>query len=189
VTLTRLELSRRHLVPPRMAAFERRAAGHPRYESIARIHSAAERMLRGEPAAEVADEIEAALEAGPPADPYAFGVAIDTLVKTERHDAASRWLDLGIEAARAFGLGLRLASLYTQRAIVELGRGAVGKAEVDIETALRLAGERHFLLPRIVGVAIEVALERGHVGHVLLLGDLDHEAAQVARELLGAVGS
>jgi DNA-binding CsgD family transcriptional regulator len=34
---------------------------------------------------------------------------------------------------------------------------------VDIQTALHLAGERHFLLPRIVGVAMAVALERGEV--------------------------
>ncbi|HWH93594.1 MAG TPA: helix-turn-helix transcriptional regulator [Baekduia sp.] len=37
----------------------------------------------------------------------------------------------------------------------------MGEAELDIQTALRLAGERHFMLPRIVGVAIDVALERG----------------------------
>lgn len=163
LTLTRLELSLRSLVEDRLAGFERRAAGHPRFEPVARIHAASERMLRGKPAVEVADEIEAALASGPPADPYAFGMAIDLLVKTERHDAAARWLDLAIEAARAYGLGLRLAGLHTQRAVLELGRGAVGEAELDIQTALRLAGERHFMLPRIVGVAIDVALERGEV--------------------------
>ena len=163
LTLTRLELSLRHLVEDRLARFERRAAGHPRYEPIARIHAASERMLRGEPAVEVADEIEAALAAGPPADPYAFGMAIEMLVRTERDDAAGRWLDLAIDAARAYGLGLRLASLHAQRALLELGRGAVGEAEVDIQTALRLAGERHFMLPRIVGLAIHVALERGEI--------------------------
>jgi DNA-binding CsgD family transcriptional regulator len=163
LTLTRLELSLRHLVDDRLARFEQRAAGHPRFEPVAGIHAASERMLRGEPAVEVADASEAALAAGPPADPYAFGMAIDLLVKTERDDAASRWVDLAIEAARAYGLGLRLASLHTQRALLELGQGAVGEAEVDIQTALRLAGERHFMLPRIVGVAIQVALERGEL--------------------------
>jgi DNA-binding CsgD family transcriptional regulator len=161
LTLTRLELSLRHLVGDRLAEFERNAAGHPPYERVARIHAASERMLRGEPAAEVADDIEEALVASPPADPYAFGTAIDLLVKTERLDAAGRWLELAIEVARAHGLGPQLAGLHTQRALVELGRGAVGEAELDIQTALRLAGERHFMLPRIVGVAIDVALERG----------------------------
>lgn len=163
LTLVRLELSLRRLVEERLARFERRAAGHPRYEAIARIHAASERMLRGEPAVEVADEIEVALAAGPPADPYTFGMAIDMLVRTERDDAAGRWLDLAIDAARAYGLGLRLAGLHTQRALLELGRGAVGEAEVDLQTALRLAGERHFMLPRIVALAIHVALERGEI--------------------------
>ena len=97
LTLTRLELSLRHLVADRLAGFDRRAAGHPRYEPIARIHAASERMLQGVSAMEVADEIEEALAGGPPADPYALGMAIDLLVKTERHDAAIRWLDLTIE--------------------------------------------------------------------------------------------
>jgi tetratricopeptide (TPR) repeat protein len=122
LTLTRLEMSLRHLVEDRLAAFERQASGHPRYERVARIHLASERMLRGKPAAEVADEIEEVLAAGPPADPYAFGMAIDLLVKTERHDAAARWLDLAIEAARAHGLARQLASLHTQRAVAHLGR-------------------------------------------------------------------
>ena len=163
LTLTRVELSLRHLAEDRLARFERRAAGHPHYEAIARIQAAAERVLRGEPAVEAADEIELALAAGPPADPYTFGTAIEMLVRTERDDAAGRWLDLAIDAARTYGLGLRLAGLHSQRALLELGRGAVGEADVDIQTALRLAGERHFMLPRIVALAIHVALERGEI--------------------------
>ncbi len=163
LTLTRVELSLRHLAEDRLARFERRAAGHPRYEAIAHIQAASERVLRGEPAVEAADEIEAALAAGPPADPYTFGTAIEMLVRTERDDAAGRWLDLAIDAARTYGLGLRLAGLHTQRALLELARGAVGEADVDIQTALRLAGERHFMLPRIVALAIHVALERTEI--------------------------
>ena len=118
-------------------------------------------MLGGKPAAEAADEVEAALAAGPPADPYSFGTAIELLVRTERDDAAGRWLALAIDAARAYGLVLRLAGLHAQRALMALGQGAVGEAEVDVQTALRLAGERHFMIPRIVGLGIQVALERG----------------------------
>ena len=161
LTLTRLELSLRHLVDDRLTGFEQRAAGHPRYDPVAHIHAASEHLLRGEPAAEAADEVEAALAAGPPADPYAFGTAIEVLVRTERDDAAGRWLELAIDAARAYGLGLRLAGLHAQRALIKLGQGAVGDAEVDVQTALRLAGERHFMIPRIVGLGIRVALERG----------------------------
>lgn len=163
LTLTRLELSLRHLVGDRLRGFERRATGHPRFQPVARINAASEQMLGGKPAAEVADAVEAALANGPPADPYSFGMAIDLLVKTERDDAAGRWVALAIEGARAYGLVLRLAGLHTQRALLALGRGAVGEAEVDIQTALRLAGQRHFMLPRIVGVAIQVALERGEL--------------------------
>jgi DNA-binding CsgD family transcriptional regulator len=163
LTLTRLELSLRSLFDDRMSAFEQRAVGHPRYEPVARIFRASEEIIRGAPAVDVASAVEAALAAGPPTDPYPVGLAIDLLVRTERDDAAARWLDLTIEVARSRGLGPQLAGLYTQRAIVELGRGAVGEAQVDIQTALELAGQRHFLLPRIVAVWIEVALERGEI--------------------------
>jgi tetratricopeptide (TPR) repeat protein len=78
--LTRLELSLRHLAHDRLTSFERSAAGHPRFEPVARIHRANERMARGESAAEVADAVEDALADGPPADLMAFGLAIDTLV-------------------------------------------------------------------------------------------------------------
>jgi hypothetical protein len=184
VTLTRLELSLRHLVADRLAAFERHAAGHPRYEPVARIHAAFERMLHGEPAVEVANEVEDVLGAGPPADPYVFGMAVDLLVKTERHAAAIRWLDLTIEAARAAGLAPQLASLHTQRALVDLDRGAVGESEVDIQTALQLAGERHFMSPRIVGVAMEVALQRGEVETAAELAERDRDALARERALV-----
>ena len=171
LTVARIELTLRDQVDDRLARFERRAAGNPRYEPIAGVHAASERMIFGGTAADAAEAVEAALDAGPPADPYAFGMAVETLVRTERYDAADRWLELGIGAARAYGLGLRLAGLHTQRALVELGRGAVGAAEVEIQTALRLAGRRHFMLPRIVGVAIVVALERGEVTKGMELAD------------------
>jgi hypothetical protein len=92
LTVARLELSLRHQVEDRLARIERRAAGHPRYEAIAAIHTAGERMLRGAPAHEVAGTVEAALSRTPPSDPYAFGMAVEVLVKTERDDAADRWL-------------------------------------------------------------------------------------------------
>jgi DNA-binding CsgD family transcriptional regulator len=180
LTVAQLELSLRHQVEDRLARFERRAADHPRYEAIAAIHAAGERMLRGAPAHEVARTVEAALSRTPPSDPYAFGMAVEVLVRTERDDAADRWLALAIEGARAYGLGLRLAALHTQRAIVELGRGAVGAAEVEIQTALRLAGERHFMLPRIVAVAIAVAVERAELEAASELADRYGES--LARE-------
>ena len=164
LTLTRVELSLRHLADDRLARFERRAAGHPHYEAVARIHAASERVLRGEPAAEVADEIEAALAAGPPADPYTFGTAIEMLVRTERDDAAGRWLDLAIEAARAYGLGLRLAGLHVPARAPRAGPGSRGRgrgerpdgAPARRRPALHAPEDRRRW-------PIHVALERGEI--------------------------
>jgi DNA-binding CsgD family transcriptional regulator len=163
LTLVRVELPLRGEVNERLARFERRAAGSPRFEPIARIHAACEGMMQGEQADRVADAIEDALAAGPPSNPFAFGMAVDALVATERHDAAARWLDLALEASRAQGLGARLAGLHAQRAVLGLAAGAVGQAELDVETALNLGEAPRFVLPRIAGAAIEVFIERGRL--------------------------
>jgi DNA-binding CsgD family transcriptional regulator len=180
VTLCRLHLTLRHLVDERLAALQQRAAGNERFEPIARILVACERTTHGAPAADVADEIEGAVAERPPADAFVLGMAVDTLITTERYEAASRWLDVGIQVARAHGLGAQLASLHTHRAMVALGRGRVGDAELDIQTALDLAGDRHFMLPRIVGVAIQVALERNELVRAAELAQRHGE--ELARE-------
>ncbi len=163
LTLARVELQFRGEVDERLSRFERRAAGSARFEPIARLHAACEGMMRGEHADTVADAIEEALAAGPPSNPFAFGMAIDALVTTERHDAAARWLDLALEVSRAQGLGARLAGLHAQRALLGLAAGAVGQAELDVETALNLPEAPPFVLPRIAGVAIQVFIERGRL--------------------------
>ena len=56
--LVQLHASLRHLVPERLAEFQRLAAGNSHFERMARIHAACEQMVRGGPAAEVADEVE-----------------------------------------------------------------------------------------------------------------------------------
>ncbi|HEX8854064.1 MAG TPA: AAA family ATPase, partial [Thermoleophilaceae bacterium] len=101
LALAQLELTLRPLAPERLAEFGRRAAGDSRFEPVARIHAAVERMVHGEAAAAVADEIEACLAGGAPADAYALAMAIDALVVTDRYETAARWLDLALEAARA----------------------------------------------------------------------------------------
>ncbi|HEX2414894.1 MAG TPA: AAA family ATPase [Thermoleophilaceae bacterium] len=163
LTLTRVELALRGEVGERLWRFEQRAAGNARFQPVAQIHSACERMAQIAPADSVADAIEDALAAGPPANPFAFGMAIDALVTTERHTAAARWLDLALEVSRAQGLGPRIAGLHAQRALLGLATGAVGEAELDAETALDLAEAPRFVLPRIAGVAIRVFLERGRL--------------------------
>ena len=163
LTIARVELPFRGEVDERLSRFERRAAGSARFEPIARLHAACEGMMRGEQADVVADAIEETLAAGPPSNPFAFGMAIDALVATERHDAAAGWLDLALEASRAQGLGARLAGLHAQRALLGLAAGAVGQAELDVETALNLPEAPRFVLPRIAGVAIQVFIERGRL--------------------------
>jgi tetratricopeptide (TPR) repeat protein len=163
VTVTRLELSLRHLVPERLDEFVRRAAGSSRFEPIASVHAAGERMARGAPAAEVAEAITGALRTGPPQDPYAFSIAVDTLIRIERYEVAAPLIDMALEMARAQGLGSQLAAMHTERAKLALGRGALADAHLDIQLALELVPDRHPLLPAIVAVAMEVALERGEL--------------------------
>jgi DNA-binding CsgD family transcriptional regulator len=161
LVLTRLALPLRPQVPERLGEFCRHAAGHRGFEAVGRVHAAAERLIGGEPAAAVADVVEAALgELTPGQDPWAIGIAIEALIATDRHSVAARWLELALQSGRALGLSPRLASAHVQRALLAFARGAIGEAELDAATALELAGSRHFALPRIVAVAIQAAVER-----------------------------
>jgi DNA-binding CsgD family transcriptional regulator len=163
VTLTRLELSLRHLAAERLEALNRRAAGSARFEPIARIQTANERLARGAPADEVAEAISTALRGGPPQDPYVFSMTVDALIRTERYDAAAPLINIGLEAARALGLRPQLAMMQTQRAILALWRGAVTDAHVDIQLALEVAPDWDFVLRQGVAVAMQVAVERGEL--------------------------
>jgi DNA-binding CsgD family transcriptional regulator len=181
VTLTRLELSLRHLVPERLDAFGRRAAGSSRFEPIARIHAATERFARGASAAATAEEITSAIRGGPPADPYAFGIAVDALTRAERYEAAAPLVDMALRAARANGLRGQLAGLHTQRAVLALGRGAVADAHLDIQLALDLVPDWHLILRQVVAVAMEVALERGELEAARKLAGRDPERLERER--------
>lgn len=182
VNLVRMELSLRHVSEQWLARFRSDASGHPMYEPIARIHTCAEELIRGEPAAPRADEIETMLSSVPPTDPFAFGVALECLVVTERYATASRWLDLALQSARTIGFGTRIANLHTQRACVALARGALGEAHLDASTALELAGTDHFYAPRVIAVAAQVELERGELEAARAL--IERGGSGVARERL-----
>ncbi|HEY1277915.1 MAG TPA: AAA family ATPase [Thermoleophilaceae bacterium] len=160
LTLTRLSLSLRSLVPGRLESFVRRAVGDPRFEPIARVQEAAERIALGEPA-DVGGEIATAVQGGPPRDPYAIGMAIDTLIRTERYDAAAPLIDIAFDVARRYGLRPQLASMHTEGALLALGLGRLADAEVETQLALELAPDWDFTLRRTIAVAMEVALERG----------------------------
>ena len=163
VVLTRLELSLRELSAERLDEFLRRAGDHARFEPIARLHAVGERQAAGAPASEVADEVVGILRTGPPADPFAFHAAIDLLIRTERYDAAAPFIDAALETTRALGLPAQMAALHTERALMEVGRGALADADVDVQIALELIPDGYFLLPHVFAVAMVVALERGEL--------------------------
>jgi DNA-binding CsgD family transcriptional regulator len=182
VNLVRMELSLRHLVPDWLTRFSRDAAGNSRFEPLARIHAASEALVRGEAAGPLADAIETLLPLVPPSDPFAFGVGLDSLIVSERYGTASRWLEVALDAARTIGFGTRIANLHTQRAAVALGRGAVGEAQLDSQTALELAGTEHFYAPRVVALALQASIERGELEAALELVECDRE--RLGRERL-----
>ena len=164
VTLTRLEFSLRRLAPERLGEFLRQSAGNDRLEPIARVHALGERLAGGAPADEIADDVLGILRTRPPADPFAFYMAIDMLIRTERHDAVAPFIDAALETTRALGLRAQVAALHTERAQVGIGRGALADADLDVQLALELVPDGHLLLPEVVAVAMEVALERGDLG-------------------------
>ena len=56
-----------------------------------------------------------------------------------------------------------MAALHTERALMEVGRGALADADVDVQIALELVPDGDFLLPHVFAVAMLVALERGEL--------------------------
>jgi DNA-binding CsgD family transcriptional regulator len=111
----------------------------------------------------VADEVIAIMRAGPPADPFVFHAALDLLIRTERYDAAAPYIEAALETTRILGLPAQVAVLHTERALLGLGRGALADADLDVQIALELIPDRHFLLPHVFAVAMVVALERGEL--------------------------
>ncbi len=181
VVLTRLELSLRELSAERLDEFLRRAGDHARFEPIARLHAVGERQAAGAPASEVADEVVGILRTGPPADPFAFHAAIDLLIRTERYDAAAPFIDAALETTRALGLPAQMAALHTERALMEVGRGALADADVDVQIALELIPDGYFLLPHVFAVAMVVALERGELERAQELAARDPERLERER--------
>ena len=182
VVLTRLELTLRELSAERLDEFLRRAGDNAHFEPIARLHAVGERQAAGAPAAVVADEVIGILRAGPPADPFVFHAAIDLLIRTERYDAAAPFIDAALETTRALGLPAQVAALHTERALLGVGRGALPDADLDVQLALELIPEGHFLLPHVFAVAMLVALERGDLERAQELAG--RQPARLERERL-----
>ena len=155
---------------PRVSAHLRRfrdqARGHPGFEAVARIHTALEQLLRGEPAQAAADEVEAALAAGLPPSarnerrfPGCAHAAARGALRARRFDCSTSEL----EGARREGHAARQGLIHGQRAAIALARGSLHDAQVEAETGLRLVEEQHFAFVQLLAVAIVVHIERGEL--------------------------
>ncbi len=143
--------------------FRELAQGRPGFETVARIVSAHEQLLRGEPAAAATDEVQTGLMAGLPASAQTnVGlVALYALILGERYQLAARLLDAALERARREGHATRQAILHALRAAIALGQGSLHDAQVEAETGLLLAQDSHFITLLLVAQAVTVHIERG----------------------------
>jgi DNA-binding CsgD family transcriptional regulator len=143
--------------------FRDEARGHAGYEAVARIHAAQEQLNQGGPAAAAVAEVQAAFAAGlPPSSANTAGLlALQTLRLGEQYDLALRMLDVALERARGEGHATRQAIIHGQRAAIALAQGSLNDAQVEAETGLLLAGERHFVVLGLLAVAMIVQIERG----------------------------
>jgi DNA-binding CsgD family transcriptional regulator len=148
-----------------LAEFAERARGYPGYEAVARIVTARERMVRGEPTAPAVDEVKAALSAGlpPSAENTAGLVALGALVLGERYELVDRLLDAALERAVREGHATSQAIIHAQRATSALAQGWLLDAQVEAETGRLLVDASHFIAPQLVAVAMTVHIERGEL--------------------------
>jgi DNA-binding CsgD family transcriptional regulator len=146
--------------------FAEQAAGRPGFEAVASIYAAPYRLLEGGSAAVAVEQVEAALAVGLPEHvaPGALLMALRTLQLGERYDLVLRMLDVALAGARAEGHAARQSVIHGQRAAIELAQGSLHDAQIDAETGLLLADERHFVMPQLLAVAISVHVERGELG-------------------------
>ena len=146
--------------------FQEQARGHARFEAAARIHVAYEQLVRGVSSASVAvEEIQEALTIGlpPGAEMTAGFLAVSTLWLGEHYEAALQLLDFALERARGEGHAARQGIIHGQRALIAIDQGSLRDAQVEAETGLLLVDERHFVVFRLLAVAVTVHLERGEL--------------------------
>jgi DNA-binding CsgD family transcriptional regulator len=155
-------------VDAQLQRFGDQAQGYPGFEAVARIHSAYEQLLRGEPAAAAMDEVEQALAAGLPhsaysALPNAALLALLALRLGERYELAVQLLDAALERAQQEGHATRQGILHAHRAAIALAQGSLHDAQAEADTGLLLVERSHFVALMLVAVAITVYVERGEL--------------------------
>ena len=139
------------------------ARGHPGFAAVARIHSAYERLLRGESATAATEEVEQALATGLPrsAQSNAALLALVVLRLGERYELAVQLLDAALKRAREEGHATRQGILHAERAAIALAQGSLPDAQAEADTGLLLVDQSHFIALLLVAVAISVHVERG----------------------------
>jgi DNA-binding CsgD family transcriptional regulator len=146
----------------RLRDFRDLARGRPGFEAVARIVSAQEQLLHGEPAAAAADGAWAALPDLPSSTHTTVGFsALFTLVLGERHDLAGLVMDAAMERARREGHATRQGIIHAMRAVSTLMQGSLDDAQVEAETGLLLVEDQHFIAQLLVAAAMTVHIERG----------------------------
>ena len=146
--------------------FRERARGHEPFEAVARIHAAHEQLVSGaSPMSVAVGEVREALMIGlPPGTEMTAGfLALSILWLGEHYEAALRLLDFALEQARREGHATRQGIIHGQRAVIALDQGSLRDAQVEAETGLLLVDDRHFVVLRLLAVAITVHLERGEL--------------------------
>jgi DNA-binding CsgD family transcriptional regulator len=148
----------------RLREFRDLARGRPGFEAVARIVSAQEQLLHGEPAVAATNDVWAALADLPPSTQTTVGFsALFTLVVGERHDLAALVMDAAMERARREGHATRQGILHAMRAVSALAQGSLDDAQVEAETGLLLVEDQHFIAQLLVAVAMTVHIERGEL--------------------------
>jgi len=146
----------------RLQGFRDLARGRPGFEAVARIVSAQEQLLHGEPAAAATDGVWAALADLPSSMQTTVGFsALFTLVVGERHDLAALVMDAAMERARREGHATRQGIIHAMHAASALAQGSLDDAQVEAETGLLLVEDQHFIAQLLVAVAMTVHIERG----------------------------
>jgi len=149
-------------VAARLRGFRDLARGRPGFEAVARIVSAQEQLLHGEPAAAATDGVWAALADLPSSVQNTVGFsALFTLVVGERYDLAALVMDPAMERARREGHATRQGIIHAMRAASALAQGSLDDAQVEAETGLLLVEDQHFITQLLVAAAMTVHIERG----------------------------
>src|SRR5215472_11877169 len=132
----------------RLRGFRDLARGRPGFEAVARIVSAQEQLLHGEPAAAATDGVWAALADLPSSMQTTVGFsALFTLVLGERHDLAALVMDAAMERARREGHATRQGIIHAMHAVSALAQGSLDAAQGLARTgeAIGIAEERTYV--------------------------------------------